>query len=81
MSKIRVLLADDQAMLVAALSTILNAQDDIEVVATANTGAEAVTAAISHRIDVAILDIRMPCLLYTSPSPRDGLLSRMPSSA
>ena len=24
---------------------------------------------------------RMPCLLYTSPSPRDGLLSRMPSSA
>ena len=38
MSKIRVLLADDQAMLVAALSTILNAQDDIEVVATANTG-------------------------------------------
>ena len=26
-------------------------------------------------------DIPMPCLLYTSPSPRDGLLSRMPSSA
>ena len=25
--------------------------------------------------------IRKPCLLYTSPSPRDGLLSRMPSSA
>lgn len=60
MSKIRVLLADDQAMLVAALSTILNAQDDIEVVATANTGSEAVTAALSHRTDVAILDIRMP---------------------
>ena len=32
MSKIRVLLADDQALLVAALSTILNAQEDIEVV-------------------------------------------------
>ena len=26
-------------------------------------------------------DIRLICLLYTSPSPRDGLLSRMPSSA
>ena len=26
-------------------------------------------------------DVRMVCLLYTSPSPRDGLLSRMPSSA
>lgn len=60
MPKIRVLLADDQAMLIAALSTILNAQDDIEVVATANTGSEAVTAALSHRTDVAILDIRMP---------------------
>lgn len=60
MSKIRVLLADDQAMLVAALSTILNAQDDIEVVATANTGSEAVNAALSHRTDVAVLDIRMP---------------------
>ena len=26
-------------------------------------------------------DVGLPCLLYTSPSPRDGLLSRMPSSA
>ena len=29
----------------------------------------------------AIIDPNGPCLLYTSPSPRDGLLSRMPSSA
>ena len=28
-----------------------------------------------------LIDIGMSCLLYTSPSPRDGLLSRMPSSA
>ena len=38
---------------------------------------------VSHRILVSKLrdvDIN-PCLLYTSPSPRDGLLSRMPSSA
>ena len=28
-----------------------------------------------------ILDLSISCLLYTSPSPRDGLLSRMPSSA
>lgn len=59
-SRIRVLLADDQAMLLSALSTILTAQEDIEVVATAATGADAVAAAISHHIDVAILDIRMP---------------------
>ena len=28
-----------------------------------------------------LIDLTIPCLLYTSPSPRDGLLSRMPSSA
>ena len=34
------------------------------------------------RADVGIFDVsHMACLLYTSPSPRDGLLSRMPSSA
>ena len=76
MPKIRVLLADDQAMLVAALSTILNAQDDIEVVATANTGSEAVTAALSHRTDVAILDIRMPGM--DGISAAQAILSRVP---
>ena len=76
MSKIRVLLADDQAMLAAALSTILNAQDDIEVVATAHTGAEAVTAAISNRIDVAILDIRMPGI--DGIAAAQAILSRAP---
>ena len=37
-----------------------------------------VTMAAIAAVDVALWDI---CLLYTSPSPRDGLLSRMPSSA
>ena len=36
-------------------------------------------ADLSARLATAIADL--PCLLYTSPSPRDGLLSRMPSSA
>ena len=76
MSKIRVLLADDQALLAAALSTILNAQDDIEVVTTAHTGNEAVTAAISHRIDVAILDIRMPGM--DGIAAAQAILSRVP---
>ena len=34
---------------------------------------------MARRVDAA--DLRVACLLYTSPSPRDGLLSRMPSSA
>ena len=34
-----------------------------------------------HHMVSEILDNSMDCLLYTSPSPRDGLLSRMPSSA
>ena len=40
----------------------------------------AAEAAASARHEKTVLDIN-PCLLYTSPSPRDGLLSRMPSSA
>lgn len=76
MPKIRVLLADDQAMLVAALSTILDAQDDIEVVTTATTGSEAVTAALSHRTDVAILDIRMPGM--DGIAAAQAILSRVP---
>lgn len=57
---IRVLLADDQAMLVTALSTILNSEADIEVVTTASDGVEAVEMCVQHFIDVAVLDIRMP---------------------
>ena len=34
-----------------------------------------------NKVETAIDLIHKPCLLYTSPSPRDGLLSRMPSSA
>ena len=74
MPKIRVMLADDQAMLVAALSTILNAQEDIEVVATATSGGDAVSLALRHRIDVAILDIRMPGI-----AAAQAILSRTPN--
>lgn len=58
----RVLLADDQPMLLSALSTILNTQPDIEVVATGANGKEAIEQAENHDIDVAVLDIRMPVL-------------------
>lgn len=58
----RILLVDDQPMLLSALSTILNTQPDIEVVATAANGQEAIEQAKNHDIDVAVLDIRMPVL-------------------
>lgn len=58
----RILLVDDQPMLLAALKTILNTQPDIQVVATASNGAEAIEQAKAHGIDVAVLDIRMPVL-------------------
>lgn len=57
-----ILLVDDQPMLLSALSTILNTQPDIQVVATAANGAEAIEQAKNHDIDVAVLDIRMPVL-------------------
>lgn len=59
---IRVLLADDQPLLLRALATILGAEDDIEVVATASDGLEAIEVVSALRIDVAVLDIRMPRL-------------------
>ena len=58
----RILLVDDQPMLLSALSMILNTQPDIEVVATAANGKEAIEQAENHDIDVAVLDIRMPVL-------------------
>lgn len=58
----RILLADDQPLLLSALATVLGAQPDIDVVATAHNGAEAVERAREYSIDVAVLDIRMPVM-------------------
>lgn len=57
---IRVLLADDQALVRGGFRAILDAQPDIEVVAEAGDPTEAVAEAIKCRPDVALLDIRMP---------------------
>ena len=58
--KIRVLIADDHAVVRAGLATLLGTESDIEVVAEAKNGKEAVAMAIEARPDVVIMDLRMP---------------------
>jgi two-component system response regulator DesR len=57
---IRVLLAEDQAMIRGALASLLTLEQDIEVVAEVERGDEVLAAARAMRPDVALLDIEMP---------------------
>ncbi|MGV9385901.1 response regulator [Nonomuraea sp. NPDC003707] len=59
---IRTLIADDEPLITAGIRTVLESAGDIEVVAVAGDGREAVRAAHRHRVDVALLDIAMPVL-------------------
>jgi two-component system response regulator DesR len=59
---IRVLIAEDQAMVRGALASLLALEDDIEVVAEVERGDRVLDAARSGRVDVALLDIEMPGL-------------------
>jgi DNA-binding NarL/FixJ family response regulator len=59
---IRVVLADDQALLRAGLRVLLDAEDDLEVVGEAEDGAEAIAAVRRLQPDVVVMDIRMPDL-------------------
>ncbi|HEY1367042.1 MAG TPA: response regulator transcription factor [Gaiellaceae bacterium] len=59
---IRVLMAEDQAMVRGAIATLLGLEDDIEVVAEVQRGDEVVEAARRSNAEVALLDIEMPGL-------------------
>jgi two-component system response regulator DesR len=61
-TRIRLLLADDQALIRSALAALLDLEDDFEVVAQAGRGDEVVAAALAACPDVALLDIEMPGL-------------------
>lgn len=57
---IRVVVVDDQALVRRGFAMVLGQQPDIEVVAEAGTGIEAIDVARAHRPDVMLMDIRMP---------------------
>src|SRR3954447_18400257 len=59
---IRVLIADDQPLIRTGFKTVLEATGQIEVVAEADDGLQAIAAAERHRPDVILMDIRMPGL-------------------
>jgi DNA-binding NarL/FixJ family response regulator len=59
---IRVVIADDQGMVRSGFSVLLNAQPDIEVIAEAVNGREAVTHAHALHPDVVLMDVRMPVM-------------------
>jgi len=59
---IRVLLADDHAVVLEGLGAMIGRQSDMTVVAEANNGLEAVALWRAHRPDVALVDLRMPML-------------------
>jgi two-component system, NarL family, response regulator DesR len=59
---IRLLLADDQALVRGAIAALLGLEPDLEVVAEVGSGDEAVAAAVQHHPDVALLDVEMPGL-------------------
>ena len=62
MEKIRVLLADDHAILREGIKSLLAKQDNIEIVAEATNGREAITRVAQFRPDVVVLDISMPLM-------------------
>ncbi|MFD9072215.1 response regulator, partial [Streptomyces lasiicapitis] len=57
---IRVLLADDQALLRSAFKVLVDSEPDMEVVGEASDGAQAVRLAKTESADVVLMDIRMP---------------------
>ena len=59
---IRIVLADDQALVRSGIEMLLDAEPDLEVVAAVSDGAQAVLAVAELHPDVAVLDVRMPVL-------------------
>ncbi|MET9630782.1 response regulator transcription factor [Lentzea sp. NPDC006480] len=76
---IRILLADDEHLIRGAMAALLSLEDDLEVVAQAATGAEALATARVVRPDVAVIDLQMPDL--DGVSVAQALSAELPSCA
>jgi DNA-binding NarL/FixJ family response regulator len=70
MKKLRIILADDHAVLRAGLTVLINAEPDMAVVGEAADGREAVELARAERPDVAVLDVSMPTMGGASAAQR-----------
>jgi two-component system response regulator DesR len=77
MTNIRLLIADDQALVRGALASLLDLETDLEVVAQVGRGDEVVQAALDNAVDVALLDVEMPGLDGIAAAA--ALRERMPS--
>ena len=62
METIKALLADDHAVIRSGIRSLLESEGDVQVIAEANNGQEALTQVQAHQPDLAILDIRMPVM-------------------
>lgn len=87
---IKIVLADDHAMLREGLSLLIKSQHDMEVVAEASDGVEAIDAVRTYRPDLVLLDIAMPkingldavrLILQATPETRVIMLSRYEKEA
>ena len=74
---IRVLIADDQALVRAGFRALLDAEEDIEVIGEATDGRAAVRLAVEHVPDVVLMDVRMPQLDGIEATRRIGADPRL----
>ncbi|MCZ7666228.1 MAG: response regulator transcription factor [Chloroflexi bacterium] len=58
--KIKIMLADDHAVVRSGLRMLLDAQPDMEIIAEAESGAEAVAKVKEHQPDIVLMDVEMP---------------------
>lgn len=61
-SPIRIILADDQALFLEGLKTLLSLEDSLEVIAESHNGQEALEACREHRPDIVLMDLNMPVM-------------------